>query len=100
MEGSKCPECDASIIASLRAELALHAIRELDLELRIAELEGLRWNAFSLVELEWITNACVESPDDPESDDELPRQANAELERRARLDSRPDLDADEDPDLR
>ena len=84
------------------AELALLAIRELELELRIAELEGHRWNAFSLVELEWITNAFVESRDEPDEidDDELPRQANAELERRARVDSSADLDADADPDLR
>jgi hypothetical protein len=100
VESSKCPECDASIIESLRAELALLALRELDLELRIAELEGHRWKAFSLVELEWITNAFVEPPDGAEPDDELPRQANTELERRARVDSNADLDADPEAEAR
>ena len=100
MEGPGRGESDASIIASLRAELALFAIRELDLELRIATLEGHRWRAFSVVELEWLTNAFVEPLDGMEPDDELPRQANAELERRARVDSDPDLDADADAEPR
>jgi hypothetical protein len=100
VESSKCPERDASIIASLQAELALLAIRELDLELRIAELEGHRWKGFSLVELEWITNAFVEPDDGTEPDDELPRQANAELERRARAERGADREEDEDIDLR
>jgi hypothetical protein len=78
----------------------LFAIRELDLELRIATLEGHRWRAFSVVELEWLTNAFVEPLDGMEPDDELPRQANAELERRARVERGIELDGDEDVDLR
>jgi hypothetical protein len=87
------------MIASLRAEMALLALRELDLELRIAELEGQRWGAFSLVDLEWITNAFVETGDDETAeDDTLPAQANAELERRARVSSSAEHDTDQDPD--
>jgi hypothetical protein len=100
VEGSKRPERDESVIASLHAELALFAVRELDLELRIAQLEGHRWKAFSLVELEWLTNAFVVALDGEETDDELPRQANAELERRARVERGAQADRDEDADLR
>lgn len=53
---------------------------------RIAELESGRWAAFSIIELEALTNAFL--PDDrpqPWSGATLPEQADAELDRRARL---------------
>jgi hypothetical protein len=84
--GTNRAESDAHIIASLRAELSDLTVRGFELELRILELETGRWRAFSLVELEWITNAFAGGPDLSEWDDvSLPAEANGELERRARL---------------
>jgi hypothetical protein len=91
--GTNDPESDAQIIALLRMELAAAAVRELELELRVLELESDRWRAFSLVELEWITNAFLEASDDQAwSANTLAEQANRELERRARHVSDLDLD--------
>jgi hypothetical protein len=91
--GTNDPESDAHIIASLRMELAAGSVRELELELRILELESDRWRTFTLVELEWITSAFLEASDDQAwSANTLAEQANRELERRARQTS--DLDPD------
>ena len=71
-------ESDWRTIVSLRRELA-------ELRLRIETLEENRWHAFSIVELEWISVAFVDACAGATLDEnELSRQANAELERRAR----------------
>jgi hypothetical protein len=64
-------ESDAQVIASQ--------------DQRIAALERERWTAFSIVELEWLTNAVLPyDPPQPWSGATLPEQADAELDRRAR----------------
>jgi hypothetical protein len=70
-------------------ELNVNAQRELALAVRIEGLERNRWSMFSLVELEWLTNAQVASGLEAHFEPtELPEQANAELERRARAPGR------------
>jgi hypothetical protein len=95
MDGSHGPDEEALERARLVRELNENALRELALAVRIDELERNRWAAFTLVELEWITTATS----DPAGDDlgeALPEQANAEMERRARMSARPDEDLDID----
>jgi hypothetical protein len=78
-------ESDARTIVALSQELAELGVRALELELRISGLESDRWKAFSLVELEWITNGFLQAPDEEEwNGNVLAEQANAELVRRAR----------------
>ena len=96
MDSSTGPDDEALERAMLVRELNENALRELALLVRIDELERNRWAAFSLVELEWISTATVD-PDGDASTEELPEQANAELDRRARASS--GLDDDLDPDL-
>jgi hypothetical protein len=75
-------------VASQRQELNVNALRELDLSVRVAELERDRWAAFSLSELEWITGAQHDASELGAGEgDSLPAQANAELELRARASS-------------
>ena len=75
-------------VASQRQELNVNALRELDLSVRVDELERDRWAAFTLSELEWITRAQHDEAEPGAGDaDSLPAQANAELERRARASS-------------
>jgi hypothetical protein len=76
------PAEDARTVASLRRELNVNALRELELSVRVAELERGRWTAFSIVELEWMTNALVPGDQETWGGETLPEQANAELERR------------------
>ena len=79
---------DARTVASQRRELNVNALRELELSVRVAELERDRWAAFTLSELEWITSAQHDSSELAAGEaDSLPAQANAELERRARANS-------------
>jgi hypothetical protein len=77
---------DGSAEERLLADVALE--RELELVIRVAELERNRWAAFSLVELEWVTNAQLADGDasrwEPET---LPAEADTELARRARADA-------------
>jgi hypothetical protein len=99
MDGSHGPHEEALERARLVRELNENALRELALAVRIDDLERNRWAAFTLVELEWITNATT----DPAGDalgEVLPEQANAEMERRARLTAGLDgnLDIDLTPD--
>ena len=75
-------------VASQRQELNVNALRELDLSVRVDELERDRWAAFTLSELEWITSAQHDSSEPAAGEGaSLPAQANAELERRARASS-------------
>jgi hypothetical protein len=70
--------------AALEDELNENALREMRLAVRVAESESNRWAAFSLVEVEWISTVISpRSSASPSPADELPEQANAELERRA-----------------
>jgi hypothetical protein len=65
-------ESDAQVIASQ--------------DQRIAALEAGRWGTFSIIELEWLTNAVLPDDGSPQwSGATLPEQADAELDRRARL---------------
>ena len=80
LEGSGRSADDA-----LARELHANAEREMALAVQLAELERNRWAAFTIVELEWISNASTRLDDgEDEGLDPLPAQANAELERRAR----------------
>ena len=82
------PSENARTVALQRHELNVNALRELDLSVRVDELERDRWSAFTLSELEWITRAQHdESEQGPGDAASLPAQANAELERRARAGS-------------
>jgi hypothetical protein len=74
---------EAVVIAASGSESDAQVIASQDQ--RIAELESDRWTAFSIIELEWLTN--VELPGgrpQPWGGATLPEQANAELDRRAR----------------
>jgi hypothetical protein len=83
MEGSGCSVDDA-----LARELHANAEREMALAVQLGELERNRWAAFTIVELEWISSASARAADEPgDVLDALPAQANAELERRARIGS-------------
>jgi hypothetical protein len=95
MDGRDGLDEDALERARLARELNDNALRELALAVRIDELVRNRWAAFTLVELEWISAATVDPLGDSEGES-LPEQANAELERRARLSARRDDDLDID----
>jgi hypothetical protein len=97
VDGWEGPNDGALERARLLRELNENALREMELAVRIDELERNRWAAFTLVELEWISTATVDPQGDAEAE-ALPDQANAELERRARASVR--LDDDLDADLR
>jgi hypothetical protein len=95
MDGSYGPNEEALERATLVRELHDNALRELALAVRIDELERNRWASFTLVELEWISTAMVDPAGD-EEEEWLPEEANAELERRARVSARLDDDLDID----
>jgi hypothetical protein len=95
MDGRDGLDEEALERARLARELNDNALRELALAVRIDELVRNRWAAFTLVELEWISAATVDPLGDSEGES-LPEQANAELERRARLSARRDDDLDID----
>jgi hypothetical protein len=95
MDGRDGLDEEALERARLARELNDNALRELALAVRIDELLRNRWAAFTLVELEWISAATVDPLGDSEGES-LPEQANAELERRARLSARRDDDLDID----
>jgi hypothetical protein len=84
---------EAQTRAELGRELNENALREMDLVVRMGELERNRWAAFSILELEWMTRVAGPSAPSGAERDSLPEQANAELERRARVSTAPDSDA-------
>jgi hypothetical protein len=83
---------DVQTRAELGRELNVNARREMVLAVRNAELERNRWMAFTIVELEWISGLAGPAAPGGHERDSLPEQANAELERRARVSTVPEND--------